>query len=118
MTSKPVSLADTDNRLSDLVASSDVRAPGIEVVERPLRLLSAAERIGDADTNPLTDGFVRHGQPCRVVNFAGPERIETQWWHESAVHRDYYRVQTSDQAGYWIYRDIVHGGWFLHGIFD
>ena len=118
MTSQPVSSTDTDNRLSDLVTSHDVRTTGMEVVERPLRLLSVAERIGDADTNPLTDGFVRHGQPCRVVNFAGPERIETQWWHESAVHRDYYRVQTSDQAAYWIYRDIVHGGWFLHGMFD
>ena len=118
MTSKPVSSTHTDDRLSDLVTPDDARAPGIEVVERPLRLLSAAERIGDADTNPLTDGFVRHGQTCRVVDFAGPERIETQWWHESAVHRDYYRVQTSDQAAYWIYRDIVHGVWFLHGIFD
>ncbi len=118
MTAQSVSSTHTDNRLSDLVAPDDARVPGVEVVERPLRLLSAAERIGDAGMNPLTDGFVWSGQSCRVVDVAGPERIETQWWHESAIHRDYYRVRTSDQAEYWIYRDIVHGGWFLHGIFD
>ncbi|MCP4172861.1 MAG: DNA polymerase Y family protein [Fuerstiella sp.] len=118
MSSESVASTHTDNRLSDLVTSDAACVPGPEVVERPLRLLSAVERIGGADTNPLADGFVRHGQVCRVVDCAGPERIETQWWHESAIHRDYYRVRTSDQAVYWIYRDIVLGGWFLHGIFD
>jgi len=118
MTSESASSTHTDNRLSDLVTSDAASVPGHKVVDRPLRLLSAAERIGDADTNPLADGFVRQGQTCRVVDIAGPERIETQWWHESAIHRDYYRVRTSDQAAYWIYRDIVLGDWFLHGIFD
>ncbi|MDG1894829.1 MAG: DNA polymerase Y family protein [Fuerstiella sp.] len=118
MTSQRVSSTRTDDQLADLVTPDDVHPSDIETAERPLRLLSAAECIGDADTNPLTDGFVRNGQPCRVVDFTGPERIETQWWHDSAVHRDYYRVRTAAQAVYWIYRDIVRGTWFLHGVFD
>ena len=118
MTSQSASAICTDRQLTDLVTADEVHQPDIESAERPLRLLSAPERIGDADTNPLTDGFVLSGQPCRVVEFIGPERIETHWWHESAVHRDYYRVRTSTQAACWIYRDIVAGGWFLHGMFD
>ncbi len=118
MTSKPGASTHTDNQLADLVTPDDAHRLGIQVAERPLRLLSSAECIGGADTNPLTDGFVRNGQRCRVVDFTGPERIETQWWHESAVHRDYYRVRTSEQATYWIYRDTVQGAWFLHGMFD
>jgi protein ImuB len=118
MTSQPVCSTHTDSQLVDLVTPDGVQPSDTGIAERPLRLLSAAECIGDAGTNPLTDGFVRRGQNCRIVNFTGPERIETQWWHETAVHRDYYRVRTSEQATYWIYRDTVQGAWFLHGIFD
>ena len=118
MTSQPDCSTHTDRQLADLVTPDGMQSFDIGTAERPLRLLSTAECIGDADTNPLTDGFVRNGQNCRVVDFTGPERIETQWWHESAVHRDYYRVRTSEQATYWIYRDTVQGAWFLHGMFD
>ena len=52
----------------------------------------------------------------------GPERIHGEWWRsdsETNLIRDYYRVETSDGARYWIFRDAPAeqgGGWWLHGV--
>nr|WP_254696290.1 DNA polymerase Y family protein [Lysobacter enzymogenes] len=49
---------------------------------------------------------------------AGPERIESGWWDQDDVRRDYYLVETARGQRAWAYRDaggdgplIVHG-WF------
>lgn len=46
----------------------------------------------------------------------GPERIEDNWWLE-AVSRDYYIAANNDGQHYWIFRDRLSAGWFIHGIF-
>jgi len=45
----------------------------------------------------------------------GPERIEDNWWRE-AVSRDYY-IATGGGEHYWVFRDRLAGGWYLHGVF-
>ena len=58
----------------------------------------------------------------RVAKADGPERIHGEWWRsdsETNLIRDYYRVETSDGARYWIFRDAPAeqgGGWWLHGV--
>jgi protein ImuB len=48
----------------------------------------------------------------------GPERIETGWWREAVVTRDYFRVETSTGQRFWLFRQNDGGQWFLHGEFE
>lgn len=52
------------------------------------------------------------------VSLVGPERIESGWWDEGPVARDYYRAQDADGVTYWLFRERdAAGGWFVHGLF-
>ncbi|MEM1113085.1 MAG: DNA polymerase Y family protein [Pseudomonadota bacterium] len=46
----------------------------------------------------------------------GPERIEDNWWQEP-VSRDYYVARSASGDDYWVFRDRLSRGWFIHGIF-
>jgi protein ImuB len=48
----------------------------------------------------------------------GPERIETAWWRETSVERDYYRVETATGQRFWLFRQNDTGRWYLHGEFE
>jgi protein ImuB len=104
-------------------------------VERPLRLLRRPEPI--EATAPVPDDppilFRWRGALHRVRAAAGPERIAAEWWRctpgqgrtpdetlpESDQIRDYYRVEDTDGARFWIFRAGLDGTprWFLHGLF-
>jgi protein ImuB len=51
----------------------------------------------------------------------GPERIESGWWDDDDVRRDYFIAETARGEIVWLYRDhrygIDDGEWFLHGLF-
>ena len=47
----------------------------------------------------------------------GPERIETGWWREADVRRDYYLVQTHSGERFWLFRNLADESWHLHGVF-
>ena len=48
---------------------------------------------------------------------AGPERIESGWWDEQDVARDYYTARNGGGQKLWVFRDHRTRGWFLHGLF-
>ena len=50
---------------------------------------------------------------------AGPERIETSWWDDEPVRRDYYRLRTRSGQEAWAFRPVggEGGPWWLHGWF-
>jgi len=52
---------------------------------------------------------------------AGPERIESGWWEDNDIRRDYYVAAVDDGARVWAYRetgaDDAAEHWFLHGLF-
>jgi protein ImuB len=48
----------------------------------------------------------------------GPERIDTGWWRDGPMARDYFRVELMGGERLWIYRDLQTKRWFLHGVFD
>ncbi len=77
---------------------------------RPLWLLAEPQSLGDI--------FARSPWILRD----GPERIESGWWDDGDIRRDYFIADTADgKATAWIYRDgrrgLDGGDWFLHGIF-
>jgi protein ImuB len=99
---------------------------------RPIRLLQRPEEIDVIapipDDPPIR--FSWRGVAHRVRAAAGPERIAAEWWRgkrsgarpETDLIRDYYRVEDSDGARFWIFRAGLHGEerpprWYLHGLF-
>ncbi len=47
----------------------------------------------------------------------GPERIESGWWDERAVNRDYYIARSLSGERLWVYFDHRRQAWYLHGMF-
>ena len=60
-----------------------------------------------------------------IVAAEGPERLSPPWWHsvQMPTTRDYYRVEDSRGARFWLYRDGLYGRetatpcWYVHGLF-
>ena len=99
---------------------------------RPLRLLARPDAI--AAIAPVPDDppvqFSWRGKTHRIVQATGPERIAREWWrHNQPVARpehehlrDYYAVEDTEGARFWVFRAGLHQGaaparWFLHGLF-
>jgi protein ImuB len=61
-----------------------------------------------------------HGRPQRNGSLqlqGGPERIETGWWEQQEVARDYYRAIDARGVRLWIFRERqAPHRWFLHGM--
>lgn len=86
---------------------------------RPLRLFVEPQRMEASDT--------RAGRPVEVIldgrtltlhEFSAPERLQTGWWTDHNVQRDYFRVTTSEGSQLWLFQDLIDKGWYLHGVFD
>jgi protein ImuB len=79
---------------------------------RPLWLLAAPQPLREIAARP-------HYRETALALVAGPERIESGWWDDDDVKRDYFVAQTPDHATLWIYREgRAPGGWYLHGVFS
>jgi len=76
---------------------------------------SSTSNASVAGTNLVSILFKGIRHPLDQV--AGPERIESGWWSGASHRRDYYRIETQSGQWWWIYRDLTHGGWYLHGSF-
>jgi protein ImuB len=61
--------------------------------------------------------FQWNGRDYLVAQSWGPERIETGWWRDADVRRDYYVVETAAGERFWVFRNLTDGSWFLHGVF-
>jgi protein ImuB len=92
---------------------------------RPPRLLRAPEPVSVIAELPDHPPrlFVWRQRQHRIKRADGPERITGEWWRsetETDLVRDYYRVETTDGARYWLFRDgpAGEGSWLLHGIGD
>ncbi len=53
-----------------------------------------------------------------VVATFGPTKVNTEWWSNTPVSREYYEVETEDGGRYWVFRKDEDGQYYLHGIFD
>jgi protein ImuB len=92
---------------------------------RPPRLLRSPEPVSVIAELPDHPPrlFVWRRRQHRIKRADGPERITGEWWRsdaEASLVRDYYRIETTDGARYWLFRDgpAGAGSWLLHGIGD
>ncbi len=76
---------------------------------RPLWLLLAPLPLESPAARRYYDGSLQFR--------SGPERIESGWWDEQDVGRDYYVAVSSQGQRLWIYRDRKSREWHLHGLF-
>ncbi len=77
---------------------------------RPLWLLPRPRRMHADGLLPKTES------PLTLLD--GPERVETGWWDDFDVKRDYFVARDASGAKLWLFRERSgRKGWFLHGIF-
>ena len=77
---------------------------------RPLWLLTRPQPLKADDLLPQSDG------PLTLLD--GPERIESGWWDDFDVTRDYFVARDDSGVKLWIFRERNdQKNWFLHGIF-
>ena len=99
----------------DLFASkaADVLMQVRHSLRRPLWMLPEPQLLGTQDGYP-----VHHGK-LRLI--AGPERLETGWWDDDGIARDYYMATSPRGTSLWVFRNRVQRGsepsWYLHGFF-
>ena len=91
---------------------------GMAPARRPLRLFEEAIAVVTAVSESAPVQFSWKGRDCRVIRYWGPERIETDWWTDREVARDYYRVETDTGEWYWLFCQRQSGEWFVHGVFE
>lgn len=77
---------------------------------RPFWLLPTPQKLRDKKGLPQYDGDLQL--------LTGPERIDTGWWDDQPVNRDYFVAQQTCGRLLWIYRDRSDQQWYLHGIFE
>lgn len=76
----------------------------VETPVRPLLLLAEPRLLGE---------------DAALTLLAGPERIESGWWDEGEVRRDYYIARAPDRALWWVFHELdPPGAWYLHGYFS
>lgn len=100
--------------------SSPRSGPAIPLLSRPLRLLARplpAEVWSVVPDGPL-GRFCCQLADERIARSWGPERIETGWWRETLVRRDYYQVETVSGRRYWLFCRLQDRRWFVHGLFE
>jgi protein ImuB len=83
---------------------------GIPRLDRPLWLLPEPMPLDDRDGRPWLAGLLDLGNER--------ERIDTGWWDDLEVARDYFVATTEQGERLWIYRELKgRQAWHLHGVF-
>jgi protein ImuB len=99
------------SRTSSLVLPGPFHRPlGFYHPPRPIQVIALAP-----SGPPLR--FAGEGIEFLVTACIGPERIETGWWRGFRVRRDYFRVETTENRRFWLFRCLEEGNWFLQGEF-
>src|SRR5690606_15571300 len=65
----------------------------------------------------LQQPAVIEGGKASLTLGSGPERIESGWWDEQHVARDYYVAKNGHGQRLWVFLDHRARRWFLHGLF-
>jgi protein ImuB len=79
--------------------------------KRPLWMLKEPALLRDEQGYPLHQG--------RLKLLEGPERLETGWWDNDSITRDYYLAVNPAGMRLWVFRNRQRSEahWYLHGIF-
>jgi protein ImuB len=98
-----------DSHAPELLA--EIHRTNSLVLQRPLWVLQEPEPLVAEDGAPYYQG------PLRLLK--GPERIETGWWDDDGIARDYFVAVNPAGVHLWVYRNRGkdRNRWFLHGKF-
>jgi protein ImuB len=97
------------NKKSKLAAPLSHQATQ-QFTTRPTWLLREPRSLNTINERPHYHGA--------LTILAGPERIETGWWDNKPVARDYFVARNPRHEVCWIFRDYRLGKrWYLHGLF-
>lgn len=98
-------------RASGARRAADSGSAVTAALRRPLWLLAVPQRL----TAP-SGAWPQYAGPLEKL--AGPERIETGWWDDHDVARDYYVVRNRAAVQLWVFRERTPPhAWYLHGVF-
>jgi len=81
------------------------------ILRRPLWMLPEPKLLGIEQNLPVWEGILQL--------LDGPERLETGWWDDDGIARDYFVARNPKGVHLWVYRNRKEksGSWYLHGIF-
>lgn len=96
-------------------AATNAPPPCIPLALRALRPPRSVEVFCERDRPVFVRGDALAG---RVVQVAGPWRVEGDWWRDGKYARDYYDAQLGDGGVYRLYHDLGNDGWFVDGEYD
>lgn len=132
------SIAQLAERLIARVGNHSVNALGMVAEHRPEYAWNAQSPLSDWTSSTLTtktdvqrplwmlpepalltvDGAYLLHRGCRLTLLEGPERLETGWWDEKSISRDYYTAVNDAGIRLWVFRNRQRTpDWYLHGIF-
>lgn len=87
-----------------------VNADSAPPAKRPLWLLPEPQLLDALDGHRELKGALHIEAEC--------ERIESGWWDDHDIARDYFIATTPGGARLWVFRELYGARrWFLHGIF-
>ncbi|MEM8680131.1 MAG: hypothetical protein AAGF97_12355, partial [Planctomycetota bacterium] len=88
-------------------------------LDRPLHLLVEPVAIQVRAATPAAPihQFCWQAKHHEIMRLWGPERIETGWWRNKGIRRDYYRAETKTGQRFWLFRCLRTHQWYLQGIF-
>ena len=118
---KPAHRPEASSLPSEPATTHSVRhlpqCPPWAAARRPLWLLPEPQQLALLHDNRSARAYpTPRGE--RLTLQSGPERLETGWWDEAGIERDYYIARDAGGARLWIFRQIEPPRhWFLHGIF-
>jgi protein ImuB len=90
-------------------ASLETLAPARPIAARPTAARPTAARPYWLLPEPM-----RIEPPAQLL--CGPERIESGWWDQGDVRRDYYLARTGEGTQIWVFHDRRGGQWYLQGL--
>lgn len=96
---------------ADLSPLTEIQRNSGLILRRPLWMLREPELLTTLQSLPFYRGA--------LTLLDGPERLETGWWDDDGIARDYFVARNPKGVHLWVYqnRSREDGAWYLHGIF-
>lgn len=106
-------------RIAARLGDAAVWTPAPHADHRPERAQRRAANVHDAaaDAHARPLWLLKQPQPLPVApaDAGDAERIESGWWSEGDVRRDYHCIDWQG-ARAWVFRERASDRWFLHGL--
>lgn len=104
-----------DNTLHSVAVCDDYRPQITAAYQSPFSFIGTTTLM--QANRPVL--LLEKAQPLqeKVSVLHGPERIQTGWWDNQSIQRDYFIARSEQGAWYWVFRTPAMK-WFLHGMFS